>query len=273
MNTEWLDGPGGINEITAVDASTGAFKIEALILARKVYDMLNKIAISGGTYYDWQEAVHDHEPFRQCSTPMYMGGLSKELVFQEVVSNAATVDQPLGQLAGKGVLGSKHKGGQVTIKVDELSYIMVIASLTPRIDYSQGNDWDVHLENMDQPHKPDLDGIGFQELITEQMAFWDTEYNGTDWVALSAGKQPAWINYMTAINKTYGNFAVEPGGNGGGEMFMTLNRRYERNGLTGRIKDLTTYIDPSKYNSIFAEEAIDAQNSRSATRTISRYRS
>ena len=41
-------------------------------------------------------------------------------------------------------------------------------------------------------------------------------------------------------------------------MFMTLNRRYEfeANG----IGDLTTYVDPSKYNEIFAQTQLDSQN-------------
>ena len=79
-------------------------------------------------------------------SPMYMGGLIKELVFQEVVSNAATAEQPLGTLAGKGRLSDKHKGGKVKIRVDEPSIIMGIVSLTPRLDYSQGNDWSINLK-------------------------------------------------------------------------------------------------------------------------------
>ena len=69
----------------------------------------------------------------------------------------------------------------------------------------------------------------------------------------TAGKQPAWINYMTNVNQTRGSFAVD-----GDSMFMTLNRQYEQ-GTTG-IEDLTTYVDPSKYNSIFAAESLDSQN-------------
>ena len=42
-------------------------------------------------------------------------------------------------------------------------------SLTPRVDYSQGNDFDVRLMTMNDFHKPGLDQIGFQDLITEQM--------------------------------------------------------------------------------------------------------
>lgn len=256
LQTEWIDGTTGINAITAVDTSGGSFTIDTLNLSKKVYDMLNRIAVSGGTYDDWLDAVWAHDRYTRAETPIYCGGLSKELVFQEVVSNAQTEDQALGTLAGRGTMSSKHKGGKIVIKVDEPSYIIGIISLTPRIDYSQGNKWDIHLQTMDDLHKPALDEIGFQELITEQMAWWDTTHGATGpWVTKSAGKQPAWINYMTNVNQVRGNFAIKDN-----EMFMTLNRRYEMKEDGSGIKDLTTYIDPSKYNFIFAETQLDAQN-------------
>lgn len=256
LDTEWIDGTNGINEITAIDVSGGTLQIDALILARKVYDMLNRIAVSGGTYDDWLDAQYANDRYKRCESPMYMGGLIRELVFQEVVSNSQTNDQPLGTLAGKGIMAGKKKGGNVTINVDEPSYIIGIISLTPRLDYSQGNKWDTHLETMNDLHVPMLDEIGFQELITEQMAWWDTQDIAGTWTTKSAGKQPAWLNYMTNINQTRGNFAVT-----NNEMFMTLNRRYEPSALTTpTIADLTTYIDPIKFNFIFAETSIDAQN-------------
>jgi hypothetical protein len=169
-------------------------------------------------------------------------------------------DQPMGTLAGRGRLTGKNKGGRVKIKVSEPSYILGIVSITPRIDYSQGNKWDVNLKTMNDLHKPALDEIGFQDLITDQMAWFDTVCDSTGNVTYgTAGKQPAWINYMTNVNQTRGNFAVKVGDEGGaGEMFMTLNRRYEQG--TSGIKDLTTYVDPSKYNFIFAESNLDSQN-------------
>ncbi|AXH73568.1 MAG: major capsid protein [Microviridae sp.] len=258
LSTDWIDGANGISEITAIDTSGGSFTIDTLNLSKKVYEMLNRIAVSGGSYDDWLDAVYAHDRYTRSESPMYMGGLSKELVFQEVISNAPTEEKALGTLGGRGVLTNKHKGGKIYIKVDEPSYIMGIVSLTPRIDYSQGNKWDVHLQTMDDLHKPALDEIGFQELITEQMAWWDTKWDNVanKWVTQSAGKQPAWINYMTNVNRTHGNFALEDN-----EMFMTLNRRYEMDTINGNhIKDLTTYIDPAKFNNIFAETALDAQN-------------
>lgn len=261
ISTEWIDGTNGVNEVTAVDTTGDSFTIDAFNLASKVYVMLNRIAISGGSYDDWLDAVYAHERARSIESPMYMGSLIKELAFEEVVSNADTAvndnTQPLGTLAGRGRLTNKHKGGRIKVRVDEPSYIMGIVSLTPRIDYSQGNHWDKNLKNMDELHKPDLDAIGYQDLITDQMAWQDTVVDATPTpdavIFSSAGKQPAWINYMTDINETFGNFAVETK-----EMFMTLNRRYQI-GTTG-IEDLTTYINPSHFNQIFAQTNLDAQN-------------
>lgn len=260
LQTEWIDGTStGINTITAVDTSSGSFKIDSLVLAEKVYKMLNRIAVSGGSFDDWMEAQWAHTPYTRAENPMYMGGLSKELVFQQVISSNTTPGQPLGTLAGRGQMSQKHKGGNIIIKVDEPSYIIGIVSLTPRIDYSQGNKWDTYaLKTMADLHVPSLDEIGFQELITEQMAWWDTQWDGlaAKWIQRSAGKQPAWINYMTNVNQVRGNFAYV-----NNSMFMTLNRRYEYKNLTySNIKDLTTYIDPSKFNFIFAETSLDAQN-------------
>lgn len=260
LNTEWLDGVGGINEITAVSTSEGSFDINTLNLAQKVYDMLNRIAVSGGTYEDWLEAVYDHEVYNRTETPVYCGGLSKEIIFQEVISNASAVSenegtQPLGTLAGRGLLASKHKGGHVTIKVHEPSYIIGIVSITPRIDYFQGNDFFVNHTTMDDLHKPSLDQIGFQDLITDKIAFWDTTYTGSSPNFRSTGKQPAWIDYMTDFNRLHGNFA-----NVDNEMFMTLARRYEADYDNNNIKDLTSYIDPTKFNYAFAQTELSAMN-------------
>ncbi len=266
ISTEWIDGSNGINEVTAVSTAGDEFTIDSLNLANKVYNMLNRIAISGGSYDDWLDAVYTHERAKSCENPIYHGSLIKELAFEEVVSLADTVvgddSQPLGTLAGRGRLTGKNKGGKIKIKVDEPSYIIGIVSLTPRIDYSQGNKWDTNLKTMNDLHKPALDAIGYQDLITDQMAWFDTTTNGTGDVTYStAGKQPAWINYMTNVNQTRGSFAEkteENGGTAGGSMFMTLNRRYEK-GSNG-IEDLTTYVDPSKFNRIFAQWALDSQN-------------
>ena len=70
----------------------------------------------------------------------------------------------------------------------------------------------------------------------------------------AAGKTVAWINYMANINRTFGNFAINDN-----EAFMVLNRNYELSPNAGtnetKIADLTTYIDPVKFNYIFADRS------------------
>ncbi len=259
ISTEWIDGQNGINEISAVSTAGGQFTIDSLNLAYKVYQMLNRIALSGGSYDDWLDATYTHERSKGHENPIYCGSLIKELAFEEVISHADITDQqqqqqPLGTLAGRGRLTGKHKGGKIKIKCDEVSQIIAIASITPRIDYSQGNRWDVNLETMNDYHKPQMDQIGFQNLISDGMHWEDTKINQSGDVLYSTvGKQPAWINYMTNVNQCRGSFAEKDN-----SMFMTLNRRYETS--ENGIEDITTYVDPSKYNNIFATTSLDSQN-------------
>ena len=263
INTEWIEGVTGINEISAVDVSDGKLTMDTLNLSQKIYNMLNRIAVSGGTYRDWLETVFTGGNYMErCETPMFEGGMSTEIVFQEVISNSASGEQPLGTLAGRGYDTGKQKGGHIKIKVTEPCFIMGIGSITPRIDYSQGNEFYNELKTLDDIHKPALDGIGYQDSLNWQRAWWDDIYqtpNINSRVQPAAGKTVAWINYMTNINKTFGNFAVNEN-----EAFMVLNRNYEfKSGaqtVTTRIADLTTYIDPVKYNYIFAETNLDAMN-------------
>lgn len=256
INTEWIEGVNGINEASAVDVADGTLSMDALNLSQKVYNFLNRIAISGGTYRDWLETVYTGGNYMErCETPTFEGGVSQEIVFQEVISNSSSGDEPLGTLAGRGVTTERQKGGHIRIKVTEPCYIMCICSITPRIDYGQGNTWDTYLETMDDWHKPALDGIGYQDSLNGERAWW-TDYvtSDPDLKRTSAGKTVAWINYMTNVNRTFGNFAP-----GMSESFMVLNRNYSIN-TKKQIEDLTTYIDPVKFNYIFADTNLDAMN-------------
>ena len=71
--------------------------------------------------------------------------MSAELEFQEVISQSATQDEPLGTLAGRGKT-TGQKGGHIVVKASEPGYLIGIVSLTPRVDYCQGNDFDTTLE-------------------------------------------------------------------------------------------------------------------------------
>lgn len=265
IKTDWIDGVGGITELTSIDitANDGKLTMDALNLQQKVYNMLNRIAISGGTYRDWLETVYTAGKYLdRPETPVFIGGMTQYIEFDEVISKSATEteygNQPLGDIAAIGRGGKPLNNGHVHYQCEEPGYIMGLMAITPMVDYSQGNDFDLNLQTIDDLHKPALDGIGYQDLIQEQMVGETSTYEGsgslTNIKHLAANKTVAWIDYMTNYNRTFGDFAA-------GETldFMVLNRRYEVNS-NNKIEDLTTYIDPQKYIEIFADTSIDSQN-------------
>lgn len=262
IKKEWVEGAGSITDRTTIDVSDGQLTMDMLNLQQKVYNMLNRIAVSGGTYKDWLETVYTAGKYlERPETPVFIGGMTQYIEFDEVISKSATEtaygSQPLGDIAAIGRGGKPTNNGHVHYQCEEPGYIMGLMAITPMIDYSQGNDFDLNLQTIDDIHKPALDGIGYQDLIQEQMAGETSVYNGGSTINnlkhLSANKTLAWIDYMTNYNRTFGDFAV-----GEALDFMVLNRRYDIK--DNQIKDLTTYIDPQKYIEIFADTAIDSQN-------------
>ena len=265
VKTDWIDGVGGISEITSIDisANDGKLTMDALNLQQKVYNMLNRIAVSGGTYRDWLETVYTAGKYLdRPETPVFIGGMTQYIEFDEVISKSATDtiygSQPLGDIAAIGRGGKPLNNGHIHYQCEEPGYIMGLMAITPMIDYSQGNDFDLNLQTMDDLHKPALDGIGYQDLIQEQMVGETSNYENGPQISnmkhLAANKTVAWIDYMTNYNRTFGDFAA-----GEALDFMVLNRRYEVNNLN-QIDDLTTYIDPQKYIEIFADTDLTSQN-------------
>lgn len=265
VKTDWIDGAGGIADITSIDitANDGKLTMDALNLQQKVYNMLNRIAVSGGTYRDWLETVYTAGKYLdRPETPVFIGGMTQYIEFDEVISKSATDttygSQPLGDIAAIGRGGKPLNSGHIHYQCEEPGYIMGLMAITPMVDYSQGNDFDLNLQTMDDLHKPALDGIGFQDLIQEQMVGETSVYENGESISkikhLAANKTVAWIDYMTNYNRTYGDFAA-----GEALDFMVLNRRYEVNNLN-QIDDLTTYIDPQKYIEIFADTDLTSQN-------------
>ena len=265
IKTDWIDGKGGITEITSIDitANDGKLTMDALNLQQKVYNMLNRIAVSGGTYRDWLETVYTAGKYLdRPETPVFIGGMTQYIEFDEVISKSATEtaygSQPLGDIAAVGRGGKPLNNGHIHYQCEEPGYIMGLMAITPIVDYSQGNDFDLNLQTIDDLHKPALDGIGYQDLIQEQMVGETSVYKEGASINnikhLTANKTVAWIDYMTNYNRTFGDFAA-----GEALDFMVLNRRYDVSN-NNTIEDLTTYIDPQKYIEIFADTSIDSQN-------------
>lgn len=253
VRTDWIE---EINNATMVKTNAaGSFSMDALVVAKRAWEYRNKVAVSGGTYQDWMEATYGRNAQAFCESPIYMGGASGTIAFDEVVSTAGQED--LGELGGRGV-SFNHKGGKINVKAQEIGYLIGIISIVPYVDYYQGNDWDMsELINMESYHMPEFDGLGFQDLITERLAAWDTKIQANGkLLKKSVGKQPAWSQYMSNHNKVFGDFCKKEGG---GQFEMVITREYQpvegNNGI--EIKDLTTYVMPDMYNYLFVSKQLE----------------
>ena len=120
VKTDWIDGAGDITELTSIDitANDGKLTMDALNLQQKVYNMLNRIAVSGGTYRDWLETVYTAGKYLDGpETPVFIGGMTQYIEFDEVISKSATEttygNQPLGDIAAIGRGGKPLNNGHV----------------------------------------------------------------------------------------------------------------------------------------------------------------
>ena len=67
--------------------------MDALNLQQKVYNMLNRIAVSGGTYRDWLETVYTAGRYLdRPETPVFQGGMSQMIEFDEVVATTGNAE-------------------------------------------------------------------------------------------------------------------------------------------------------------------------------------
>ena len=200
LSTEWIDGTNGINEVTAIQIVDNKLTMDALILQKKIFDMMNRIAISGGSYNDWQEAVYGVRVARMAESPIYMGGASYEIVFSEVVSNSATEKEPLGSLAGRGTEVSRKgdTGGAVAGQAANAAALMEVENQRKSLALQQASmAKDIQLKDAEIKLKnKEADKAGQEALYTEALketedALREARVNREFW----EGRLP-WLNNM-----------------------------------------------------------------------------
>ena len=122
--------------------------------------------------------------------------IPRTLPTREAATETTYGSQPLGDIAAIGRGGKPVNNGHIHYQCEEPGYIMGLMAITPMIDYSQGNDFDLNLQTIDDLHKPALDGIGYQDLIQEQMVGETSVYDGGATLNkikhLAANKTVAW---------------------------------------------------------------------------------
>lgn len=107
LNNTWIE---NINNRSKVQVDDGEFSIDSLLIMQKSWNYFNRIAVADGTLDSWREVTYAQRSSSKSLKPLYEGGLSKEILFDMVVSTAGTEEEPLGSIASRGQLGSKSGG-------------------------------------------------------------------------------------------------------------------------------------------------------------------
>lgn len=266
LNSEFFD-----KNVSTVQVSTanGNFQVDQLVTAKKLWDSRNKDAMSSGTFKDWVRMHYGVTPKIMDDMPTFCGSVSSDIFFEDIrATTTATIGEAtqfLGDKAssGKGYLRSRRH----RIIADRPGYLMAIASITPRVDYSQFLDRYVLHTDLSDEFRPEYNGIGLQQVLVSDL---NTDYSSItknigesvlfpDLSKLSVGRQPAWIEYMTDVNRVRGTFCTT-------EKSWVLRRdmRSDSSPSATNVPSINTnksaYVFPDEWNQPFALNSLADQN-------------
>ena len=149
---------------------------------------------------------------------------------------------------------------------------MVIATIIPNVDYCQGIDWETEKVSFADDYTPEFSQLGFQKVPVSRYSSLPFFAGGLsdpsfDPLSTSVGKQVAWLEEMTDVNRNYGEFSWA-----GYYNYWVLNRLYssERPAKVPLIDPsaynfdfqpfVTQYIDPLLYQYPFVAQSIKDPN-------------
>lgn len=224
-----------ISDLVKIGVQTDAateqhyLNVDDMIYGNKLYRYLT-ISILGGnsTLSDWLHAHWGVDVNFGINKPQYLGSTTSWVKFGEVVSTSNTLAQDGDSVTGLGDRGGVGFGAGRSKKrrfnFSENGVYMVIMTIVPEIDYAQGIRKDLLKTRFSDLYVPSLDGIGFQdiamselnalplfdvdpdtgELVYNYLASSTADPGRANPFALSIGKQPAWMEYMTKQNELHG---------------------------------------------------------------------
>lgn len=217
-----------------VDVINNSFSIDTLRFQNKLQRLVDRYDISGGRFSSWLKTVWGSSANRRLDIPQFVGTTSFIIDPNTVTSVADTSSTPeqsnLGQLGGN-INQANYRGKNSRnnthhyVSVDEPATLCIVASLVPKVDYSQGLERELRETIHSDDYKPEFSQLGFQDVpwsdyslfpnlnadgqlvqITSGTAGTGTYLYEPDSVV---GKQIAWMHLMSDLNRVHGEFAED----------------------------------------------------------------
>jgi capsid protein (F protein) len=261
INTSWISDTEYADWLAKaiVPVSSNQVKYEDIITASSLYRRAAKLALGDGTFDDFYAAVNGIRADTKATVPQYVGGFSRNLDFQQIRATAETSEANLGSYAG--YMSQASGGHLVNFFTREPGYLITIMTVYPEFTYGGGIDSALLKTRVEDFYSPDFANIGYQpRLLREVQAFTSVDYSDGSLIGTpkygagvlnssAIGYQPAWTEYTTAVNRSYGDL-----GPGGEKDFWTFHAPYVYGGFSFE------YISPSDFSYIFATKDLSVDN-------------
>ena len=279
------------NVSSKVTVTDGSFTIDTLRFQNKLQRLIDRFDVSGGRFSNWLRTVWGVKTRKDMDIPELIG-VSSTILNPNVVTSMATTgtgedttSATLGEFAGN--FNRRDSYSPHSFVASTPGRLMVIASLVPMVDYCQNFDSDLLKVNFADDYKPQFAQLGFQDVpLSDYMAlpsfqmgqyvpmpqsaqvgaggFVDHYGDPMDTVV---GKNVAWIDLMTDVNRVHGEFSTY-----GTMETLVLQRRfidyypaakdpedpskYKYSGFAA----ITQYIQPEKFDYPFVVQGMEHPN-------------
>lgn len=163
--------------------------INAMFAVQKALEITRR----AGKHYDMQTLAHwgVNVPDQLDGEVLYLGSQNQPFVVGDVVSTAATANEPLGTIAGKGYSAPSVNGSylkEIRFEAKTHSVLMCVFSVQPELTYAQ--EGIEKLNNLVSPADwlhPEYDNLGMQPIFQNQylayisggtnVKFWQYSYS------------------------------------------------------------------------------------------------
>lgn len=181
-----------------------AATIENFRFANATQKLLEKIARTGNRYYEYMKAVYGVViDDAKIDRPIYLGGDKSPIQISEVLQTSAsevTTDQPLGQMAGRGV--SVGNDDYIEYITPDNGFFIEICCALPRTNYQQGLAPYFHRFDRLDFAIPDYAQLGEQQV--PQRELWYSANESDDETPF--GYQSRYYDYKYLRDRTSGSF-------------------------------------------------------------------
>lgn len=266
--------------ITTSGAEQNTFTIDTLRFQNKLQRLIDRLDVSGGRFSNWLRAVWGVRTRKDLDIPELIGVTQKlidptELTTKSNSDAIGDVDARfVGDLAGNFNKTDGHRGHSFYASTP--GRVMVIATLVPNVDYTQGLDYEVSKVDFADDYVPEFSQLGFQSVPLSRYSFLPSftgagvgpdfdpviQADMLDPLSTSVGKQVAWLEEMTDVNRNFGEFDWN-----GLYNYWVLNRRYSLLGQHSTSLSavqfqpvVTQYINPLEYQYPFVMQTIADPN-------------